>query len=76
MSAINITLPKNEKERLQRLALRYGPSLPEFSRKILQELSEEIPEESFADYKKPRELKASLKRALRDWKAGRVSVKL
>lgn len=75
-STVTVNLSKREKERLSRLALRYGLSLPEFSRRILEEIASEIPKESFQDYKRPRALKASLKRALRDWQAGRVTAKL
>jgi hypothetical protein len=73
---ISITLPRDDKERLSRLALRYGLSLPEFSRRILQEVASEIPSESFDDYEHPTRLRASFKRALRDWKAGRVRTSL
>ena len=73
MSRIIITLPKQEKGRLMRLALRYGLSLPEFSRKILEELSVLFPEESFNDYKNPKHLKASFNKALTEWKVGQVS---
>jgi len=76
MATISVTLPKREQERLQRLALQYGLSLVEFSRLILQEISSEIPEESWDDYENPKELKSSLNRALRDWHAGRVYTSL
>ena len=75
-TSISIALPRNEKERLSRLALRYGLSLPEFSRRVLQEVASEIPEESINDYEHPARLKASFKRALRDWKVGRVHTRL
>ena len=75
-TTISIELPREEKERLSRLALRYGLSLPEFSRRILQELASEIPEESFDDYEHPAKLRASFKRALHDWKAGRIRTRL
>lgn len=75
-NGITITLPKKDKERLSRLALRYGMSLPEFSRRVLEELTSEIPEESFEDYENPKELRASFARALRDWKKGRVNSRL
>lgn len=71
-SVISIPLPKSEAERLSRLALRYGLSLPEFSRWVLTELAAEIPEESFADYSNPEELRASFNRALRGLRAGRI----
>lgn len=76
LTTINIPLPKGEKERLTRLAIRYGLSLPEFSRRVLQEITSAIPEESFEDYKNPNLLKASFQRALRDWQRGRVKTKL
>lgn len=69
---ITIELPKRTKDRLARLALRYGFSLPEFSRRVFEELSTEIPEESLDDYKNTDWLRASLRRAVRDWRAGRV----
>ena len=72
MSILSIPLPKQKQEQLTRLALRYGLSLPEFSRRVLEELSSDIPEESFDDYENPKELKASFNRAMRDVQAGRV----
>ena len=76
MSALTINLPKKDREHLEHLALQYGLSLPEFSRKVLSELSSNIPEESFDDYEHPDRLKASYRRALKDWKIGHVSSKL
>lgn len=76
MDKFTINLPKQDQNRLTRLALRYGLSLPEFSRLILEELSNTFPEESFEDYRNPRALKASFKRALRDWQSGRISKRL
>lgn len=73
---VTMKLPKMEKERLARLALRYGFSLQEFSRYILGELTAYFPEESFADYDRPKALKASLERALRDSHQGRVRTRL
>lgn len=75
-ATINITLPKREKERLSRLALQYGFSLPEFSSRILNELASEIPEESLNEYAHPNRLRASLNRALKDWRTGRVKSRL
>lgn len=69
---LTISFSKKEEERLGRLALRYGLSLPEFSRRILTELISEIPEESFDDYENPTALRASFQRALRDWRARKV----
>ncbi len=73
-STLTIALPKKEKERLTRLALNYGLSLPEFSRLVLQGMTSEIPVESLSEYENPRALKASLARAFRDWRRGRVKV--
>ena len=76
MSTLSVSLPKQEQERLRRLALRYGLSLPGFVQRILKEVASDIPEESFEDYENPKELKASFHRALRDWRAGRVRTSL
>ena len=76
--SITLTIPlsKKDQDRLSRLALRYGFSLPEFSKRILMELSSEIPGESWDEYENPKELKASFRRALHDWRQGRVSAHL
>lgn len=73
MPTINIELPKKEQERLRQLALRFGLSLPELSRRVLRELCAEIPEETFADYRHPRVLKSSLRRAIHEWESGHFS---
>jgi hypothetical protein len=93
-SQLSIPITRQEKERLSRLALRYGLSLPEFSRHILRELATktvgfwrrggsratnevaQVPEESFEDYERPRALKASFARALKDWQMGRTRSRL
>ena len=74
----NLIIKLNQKEtkRLSRLALRYGLSLPEFTRKVLIELEEAFPHESFEDYDDAEGLKASLDRALADWRSGRVQSRL
>ena len=66
MRTITVTLPKIAEERLHRLAVRYGLSIPEFSRHVLEELVDAIPEESFDSYRNPRALQASVQRGLRD----------
>ncbi len=76
MSEVTISLPKQKKEELSRLSLRYGLSLADFFRRILEELSAEFPKESFEDYDNPKALRASFRKALEDWKAGRVLKKL
>lgn len=76
ISTVIVKLPKQEKDRLEQLALRYGLSLPELSRRVLTEISSEIPEESFEEYERPRALAASLKRALKDWQRGHIHAQL
>lgn len=76
MSKLTIPLPKKDQERLNRLAIRYGFSLPEFASRLLRQLPDEIPTESFADYDDPKELRASLDQALKDWKSGKVTDQL
>lgn len=76
MKTLTVNLSKETREKLHRLALQYGFSLQEFSTRILEELSSEFPEESFADYRHPKRLQASLKRAMADYKAGRTATTL
>ncbi len=73
---LTIKLNQSEMKRLSRLALRYGLSLPEFTRKVLVELEEAFPHESFEDYEDAGALKDSFERALGDWRSGRVQTRL
>ncbi|HMG73888.1 MAG TPA: hypothetical protein VK582_10335 [Pyrinomonadaceae bacterium] len=73
---LTIKLNQTEMKRLSRLALRYGLSLPEFTRKVLVELEEAFPHESFEDYEDAGALKDSFERALGDWRSGRVQTRL
>jgi hypothetical protein len=73
---LTIKLNQTEMKRLSRLALRYGLSLPEFTRKVLVELEEAFPPESFEDYEDAGALKDSFERALSDWRSGRVQSRL
>lgn len=70
---ITINLKNREKERLSRIALFYGLSLPELFHKLILELEHTLPTERLEDYDNPRAVKASLNRAMKDLKAGRVS---
>lgn len=70
MSTVTIKLPKKEKDRLIRLAIQYGFSLEEFSRRVLEQLASEIPEESLEDYFNPKALKESFRRAITEYKQG------
>ena len=73
---LTIKLNQTEMKRLSRLALRYGLSLPDFTGKVLVELEEAFPHESFEDYKDAGALKDSFERALSDWRSGRVQTRL
>jgi len=73
---LTVKLSQSELKRLTRLALRYGLSLSELARRVLLELDETFPNESFADYKNEDSLKASFDRALSDWHSGSVQTKL
>ena len=73
---LTIKLNQTEMKRLRRVALRYGLSLPEFTRKVLVELEEAFPHESFEDYEDAGALKDSFERALGDWRSGRVQTRL
>lgn len=73
---LSILLPKRERDRLGRLAVRYGCSLPEFASRVLREFNDALPAEAIKDYENPRELRESLKRAVRDWKRGRTRDRL
>lgn len=73
---LTINLKKREKDDLSQLALRYGLSLPEFGRRILVELQETFPKDTFEEYENPKALKASLSRAMSDLKNGRVQTRL
>ncbi len=75
-STLTIQLPRQEEERLSRLAVRYGLSVPEIARKILESVSLEFPEDAFDEYVNPEETRISFFRALDDWRAGRVSESL
>ncbi len=76
MQTLTITLQKLEKEKLSKLALRYGLSLPEFSRQVLVQLNDSFEKESFADYKNSKKLKSSFQRALKDFHDGRIQSRL
>ena len=69
---LTVKLSQSELKRLTRLALRHGLSLPELVRRVLLELDETFPNESFADYKNGENLKESFQRALSDWQSGRI----
>lgn len=74
-TSLTITLPKQEKERLNRLALVYGLSMDELSRRIIAEATRtvlEIPEESLEEYENADDIRRSLRRALRDERRGKL----
>ncbi len=67
MDMLTIPITKKEKVRLHRVALRYGLSLPEFSRHILEEISLHVPEESIEGYEHPKKILASFKKSLSEY---------
>jgi hypothetical protein len=75
-STVTVKLPKKEAERLTKIALNYGLSLPEFSRYVLENISTGIPEESFNNYKNPKKMRESFSRALKDYETGKVHTRL
>lgn len=76
MHTITIKLPKTAEDRLQRLAVRYGFSVTELSRHVLEELVQAVPEETFVDYRNPRALRASVRRGFHDYAKGRIRTRL
>ncbi|MDP1688934.1 MAG: hypothetical protein Q8L47_02280 [bacterium] len=76
MSIVTVNIPKIEKERLSKIALRYGLSLPELARRVLEEISSEIPNESFGEYKNSKQLRSSFNKALKDWESNHTTYKL
>jgi hypothetical protein len=73
---ITISLPQKEKSRLSTLALRYGFSLSEFAGRILKEISSDIPEESWNEYKNPKTLKVFVAQSISEYKQGKFHTKL
>lgn len=73
---ITVTFNKQEKDRLSRLALSYGLSLPDFTRKVLTKFNETFPTESFKDYENPKAVERSFNRALSNLKAGRIKTSI
>ena len=76
LAAIDIKMPIKEKERLADLALQYGFSIPELSRRILASFISQVGRESFSDYENPEQLKASFGRAVNDFNTGQISTEL
>ena len=74
-ASLTIALPKREKERLSQLALLYGLSLDELSRRIIAEATQtllQIPEESIEEYENADEIRRSLRRALQHERQGKI----
>ena len=76
MDTINLQFTKSEKERLSKIAMRYGLTLPELAKKVLNEIREQFELESIKDYENPAQIKKSLKNALSDYKKGNFATKL
>jgi len=68
MNTITIKVKKSEKEKLSRLAMRYGLSLPELAKRVLEGVREEFELESISGYKNPKEVLKDIDEALSDYK--------
>ncbi|HAZ28265.1 MAG TPA: hypothetical protein DCY48_00625 [Candidatus Magasanikbacteria bacterium] len=73
---IIISLSKQEHAELKNIALSFGFSLSEFSSRLLQQFLRELPKESLNDFEHPKALTRSLKRALQEYKHGKLAPKL
>lgn len=71
-----IKMPAREARRLDMLALDLGFSAGELLAHIMRNLKPAVPLESVSDYTKPTLVKGSLKRALADYGADRISESL
>lgn len=76
MNTITIKVTKSEREKLSRIALRYGLSLQELAKKALEEVSEEFGIESLSDYKNPAGVKRTFQKALKEYSRGEFLTKL
>ena len=76
MNTINVKLNSSEKQRLSAIAMRYGLTLPDLARKVLQEVKEQFELESLEEYENPDKIKKSIKTALQDYKKGKFLTKL
>ncbi len=76
MNTITVKIKKSEQDRLNRIALRYGLSLPDLATKVLVQIREQFELESLNDYDNPAEIKKALKGALNDYKKGYSVTKL
>lgn len=76
MNTITIKVTKLEREKLNRIALRYGLSLQELAKKVLEEVREEIEVESLNDYKNPTGVKRAFQKALKEYGRGEFLTKL
>ena len=75
MATISINLPKKEKERLSRLALRYGLSFRDISRYIIAQATDallSIPEESLEEYENADEIRRAFRNALEAQRKGKL----
>ncbi len=76
MNTINIKLNNSEKQRLSAIAMRYGLTLPDLAKKVLQEVKEQFELESIEEYENPGKVKKTIKTALLDYKKGKFLTKL
>ncbi len=76
MTSINIKLNNSEKQRLSAIAMRYGLTLPDLAKKVLQEVKEQFELESLDEYENPNKVSKAIKTALREYKKGKFLTKL
>ncbi len=76
---ITLSLSKIQTKKVKEATARYGFSAEYFLSRVIIDATRtllEIPEESLDEYENPDEIRASLKRALADFRAGRISENL
>ncbi len=71
MTTINIKLNNSEKQRLSAIAMRYGLTLPDLAKKVLEELKGQFELESIHEYENPSKVAKAVKIALQDYKKGK-----
>jgi len=76
MTTINIKLNNSEKQRLSAIAMRYGLTLPDLAKKVLQEVREQFELESLDHYENPEKIRKTIKRGISDYKKGKFFTKL
>jgi hypothetical protein len=76
MNTLTLKIKKSEQDRLNRIAMRYGLSLPELAKRVLEEVREEFELESVNDYKNSKEVLKDIDEAPLEYKKGIFETKL